>query len=148
MCLHEGVESGSVVASAQFEDLLGSSSEVFIIDGGVWVKSHLPLEKGSQVALTNIVLLVFLHEDEFLLPLRSLVVPRVVLNGHLDVDNEMSDNDLKDNWGPPDATLFTEPEESGEHHHANDESGAQENLGILLELELGVEIELAHDSCS
>ena len=55
----------------------------------------------------------------------------------------MSDNDFKNDWGPPDATLASQVEVSWDHHQANQEQGAQKDFGVLFELELWVEVKLS-----
>jgi len=63
--------------------------------------------------------MVLLLEHKLFLPFNEFLVPSFVFDSHLDKHDYMANDDLKDDWSPPDAAFFIKVCVAGEKHEVD-----------------------------
>lgn len=92
--------------------------------------------------------MVLLLEHELFLPFDEFFIPGFIFDGHLDKHNNVGNNDLKYDWGPPDTACIIKVCVAWEEHEVDQDEGTKDNISVLLELELGVEVKISNQDSS
>lgn len=83
------------------------------------------------------------HEHLVLLPFSLALTPVEPLDGQLKEDVEVKHDVLQEYWCPPSTLLLLQINVQFNEDAVEDEDGAEEHLQVRLDLELGVEVDLA-----